>query len=185
MSFTSSDEIACADWFCDVWILIRSDNPIVIPFTTIFSSLSTICRKQREYQTRKPTKRELKGVYCMQFCWLWQCPLADQLQAFQKKKQNVHFSRWKCVQAFVLLRNSITPYTQNIGLSNSGLKSWPQSLSDLRFHSAVHDIAKLPILSGISRFHISILRLILIVLVWVHWAACLNYGVCVYQKHPR
>ena len=50
---------------------------------------------------------------------------------------------------------------------------------------AVHDMARMPILSSISRFHMSILRLLLIVLVWVHWDACLNYGFCAYEPLPK
>lgn len=50
---------------------------------------------------------------------------------------------------------------------------------------AVHDVGRMPLLNSISRFHMSILRLLLIVLVWVHWDACLNYGACAYQAAPR
>lgn len=46
-------------------------------------------------------------------------------------------------------------------------------------------MGRLPLLSKISRFHMRILRLLVVVLVWVHWDACLNYGACVYQHPPR
>lgn len=50
---------------------------------------------------------------------------------------------------------------------------------------AVRSLVQLAAFSRLRKFHLKILRLLLILLVWVHWDACLNYGVCAYEPPPR
>lgn len=38
---------------------------------------------------------------------------------------------------------------------------------------------------SISRFHVQIIQLFACVFMWVHWDACLQYGVCASQPPTR
>lgn len=50
---------------------------------------------------------------------------------------------------------------------------------------AVHDLQQAPLVANISRFHIQIGQLFTLVLLWVHWNACLQYGACAAQAPTR
>ncbi len=50
---------------------------------------------------------------------------------------------------------------------------------------AVHDLQQAPLVANISRFHIQIGQLFTLVLIWVHWNACLQYGACAAQAPSR
>ena len=49
----------------------------------------------------------------------------------------------------------------------------------------MHDLQRMPLVANISRFHIQILQLFGLVLIWVHWNACLQYGACAAQPPIR
>ena len=61
-----------------------------------------------------------------------------------------------------------------------------QSLTKLyALWCAVHDLQQMPLVANISRFHIQIGQLFTMVLIWVHWNACLQYGACAAQAPSR